>query len=541
MTLLGWCPGGRPVDVMLNLYPGTGTVRLFVGAGKPIPEWGGPVLGPLGTTVVPHLSFKTWDLGPVVKLVDGIPDGQLLILTYAHEPEQGTAAGDPTPEVFHARWAELVAALADHPKRDRLLLVPVYTRYWWQANRGDRRWLVTAPVDAHGWDIYNNGTGYRSPDDLLAIPRQVALDTGLPYLVAELGATVVGANVTGRSAWMRSMVDAAKADGALTVAWFHKDDWDLTTGLDAQQTWQTLITREAPVTTAPRNLLDVRTLLLAELGPYGLEPAEVGIVGDPNHRGGYHCGRNRTLRGDYSVVESRRDSTGLTDNASGLDLGTFSYRAPDGRIHNLASFSKWCVGQCAADAPDTADIREIIYSPDGRTVRRWDRLGKRTSGDSSHRTHTHFSFFRDSTKAGRDQTPLFRRYLASIGLIDQEDDMPTIEEIQTAVERGIHTALTKAAARPDPYGRQVGDAIAKLLAPVYAGQRALGEAIAREAANPDEVRALLAELPRPEPVDVDELAQAVADRVPEGTGPVSRAELVAAIREVLAGLAVPAS
>ncbi|MEK8110074.1 hypothetical protein NKG94_48450 [Micromonospora sp. M12] len=67
------------------------------------------------------------------------------------------------------------------------------------------------------------------------------------------------------------------------------------------------------------------------------------------------------------------------------------------------------------------DIREIIYSANGTTVKRWDRLGERTSGDSSHRWHTHFSFFRDAIKAGRDQRPLFRRYLGTIGLL--EDDM----------------------------------------------------------------------------------------------------------------------
>ncbi|TDC42099.1 hypothetical protein [Micromonospora sp. KC213] len=170
------------------------------------------------------------------------------------------------------------------------------------------------------------------------------------------------------------------------------------------------------MTSAPDNLLAVRRLLLGGLGPHGLASAEVGIVGDPAHRGGYHCGSDRVVTGDYSVVESPRDSTGLTLHASALDVGTFSVRA-GGRTHNLMSFSTWCVAQCAADTPDSRDIREIIYSPDGRVVRRWDRLGRRSTGDSSHLWHTHFSFFRDSTKAGRDQTPLFRRYLTTIGLL----------------------------------------------------------------------------------------------------------------------------
>ncbi|MFC0504211.1 hypothetical protein [Micromonospora costi] len=180
------------------------------------------------------------------------------------------------------------------------------------------------------------------------------------------------------------------------------------------------------MTRAPANLLAVRSLLLTHLNPAAanrsadLEPAEVGIVGDPAHRGGYHCGSNRVVTNDYSVVESPRDRAGLTLDAAGLDVGQFEVRV-DGRTHNLQTFSTWCVGQCAANAADTRDIREIIYSPDGRTVRRWDRLGRRKSGDNSHLWHTHFSFFRDAIKAGRDQTPLFRRYLTTIGLLEGPD------------------------------------------------------------------------------------------------------------------------
>ncbi|MFC0099603.1 hypothetical protein ACFFKH_19040 [Micromonospora marina] len=192
------------------------------------------------------------------------------------------------------------------------------------------------------------------------------------------------------------------------------------------------------MTSAPANLLAVRNLLLTYLNvdknavrAADLEPAEVGIVGDVNHRGGYHCGSDRVVRNDYSVVESSRDRSGLTLYASALDVGMFSVRSGGG-THNLRTFSTWMVAQCAANAADTRDIREIIYSPDGRTVRRWDRLGRRTSGDSSHLFHTHFSFFRDSTKAGRDQTPLFRRYLTAIGMIaavKPEDDMEQTDKL----------------------------------------------------------------------------------------------------------------
>ncbi|MGC5308805.1 hypothetical protein [Micromonospora zamorensis] len=181
------------------------------------------------------------------------------------------------------------------------------------------------------------------------------------------------------------------------------------------------------MTRAPANLLALRTLLLTHLdnapGPDDLDPAEVGIVGDPAHRGGYHCGSDRVVTNDYSVVESPRDRAGLTLDAAALDVGQFEVRS-GGRTHTLASFSAWCVAQCAANAVDARDIREIIYSLDGSTVKRWDRLGKRSSGDSSHRWHTHFSFFRDAIKAGRDQRPLFRRYLSSIGLLEDDDMTP---------------------------------------------------------------------------------------------------------------------
>ncbi|MGC4864403.1 hypothetical protein ACLQ3B_03085 [Micromonospora sp. DT53] len=181
------------------------------------------------------------------------------------------------------------------------------------------------------------------------------------------------------------------------------------------------------MTRAPANLLAVRSLLLTHLdnapGPDDLDPGEVGIVGDSAHLGGYHCGSDRVVPNDYSVVESPRDRAGLTLDAAALDVGQFDVRS-GGRTNTLASFSVWCVAQCAANAADTRDIREIIYSPDGSTVKRWDRLGKRTSGDSSHRWHTHFSFFRDATKAGRDQRPLFRRYLSSIGLLEDDDMTP---------------------------------------------------------------------------------------------------------------------
>lgn len=174
------------------------------------------------------------------------------------------------------------------------------------------------------------------------------------------------------------------------------------------------------MTTAPAPLKEARQILLDKLDMHpgvefapDLDPKEVGIVGDSSHVGGYHCGTDRCSVTDYSVRESPRDRAGFDLDASALDVGEFAYRAPDGRTWTLPDFSVWLVMQCRANTPDTRDIREVIYSPDGKVVRRWDRLGIRNSGDSSHLKHTHISFFRDSN--GRTAPALARRFTTMIG------------------------------------------------------------------------------------------------------------------------------
>lgn len=159
------------------------------------------------------------------------------------------------------------------------------------------------------------------------------------------------------------------------------------------------------MTRAPGALTKARAYLI---NSYGVAPEKVGIVGGPHHAGGYHCGADRTVANDYSVVESSRDRKGLTDAAAALDIGTFSKKVGS-RTLNLRSLSVWLVAQCKAGTADTRDIREVIYTDDGKTVKRWDRLGIRNTGDDSHLWHTHISYFRDSES--RDKTALFKRYL----------------------------------------------------------------------------------------------------------------------------------
>jgi len=160
---------------------------------------------------------------------------------------------------------------------------------------------------------------------------------------------------------------------------------------------------------APATIRAVRAYLLPRTG---LSPAALGIVGDLAHarRASYHNGYDRivsagrTRATDYSI-RTDRDWRGKTDAAAALDIGNFP---------RLRSLSVWLVQQARANKPYTSDIRELIYSPDGRTVLRWDRergfrsLPRQGEADSSHLWHTHISWYRDSEPRGK--VGLFRAY-----------------------------------------------------------------------------------------------------------------------------------
>ena len=136
-----------------------------------------------------------------------------------------------------------------------------------------------------------------------------------------------------------------------------------------------------------------------------------GIVGDASHVAtgtSYHLGKSALALDAYSR-QTTRDKAGLSEAASALDLGQTN------KVE-LRKFSSWLVAQGQANAPGTSDIREIIYSPDGIEVHRWDRergyaSGTMTGpgqGDDSHLWHTHISFYRDSEF--RDKLILFTPY-----------------------------------------------------------------------------------------------------------------------------------
>src|SRR5947207_7795096 len=196
------------------------------------------------------------------------------------------------------------------------------------------------------------------------------------------------------------------------------------------------------MTYSPQSLLDLRAYLQPRTG---LAPIALGIQHYSPDSGGYHEGWDLLRQGygydDYSVCESTRDAH-ATDAASAIDIGDFTAGGTTAGGTTLRALTLWLVDQCAAAAPDTQDIREIIYTPDGAVVRRWDRQGVRSSGDDSHLYHTHISYFRDSE--GRDKVGLFRRFFEGDTDMDTEQArmLYNLDRLNTALLLG-HDTVTQ--------------------------------------------------------------------------------------------------
>jgi hypothetical protein len=110
-----------------------------------------------------------------------------------------------------------------------------------------------------------------------------------------------------------------------------------------------------------------------------------GIIGDQNHHGGYHRGRDYVAPGDYSA-QYPADLAGDGQAASGLDI-SWSQAGP-----------QFDVSQRLLDAvgdPRIAPLRSFFGSTDGVTVCGFDFAeGVPATSDDSHLWHIHLSIHR---------------------------------------------------------------------------------------------------------------------------------------------------
>lgn len=201
---------------------------------------------------------------------------------------------------------------------------------------------------------------------------------------------------------------------------------------------------------APQKLLDLRAYLKIHTGI--TDNNALGIVSTDNDESYHHGADQRQDKDDYSFDESPRDWNHTTDAASALDIGNFS---------RLRELSIWLVDECKAGVSDTLDIREIIYSPDGKVVKRWDRLGIRSSGDSSHLTHTHVSWHRDAEL--KDKISPFARFFEGEDMETEWSkanplgvDPDGFKRSPLQHERDVFAAVVQGKAPLDGHGNPVG-------------------------------------------------------------------------------------
>jgi len=378
--------------------------------------------------------------------------------------QEGTAhqvdvESDPVPDLAAVReYIQYVAAILRRP-------IALYTGdWWWTARPG---WSVS-DLAPHLWAAPNAGYPGRYPGD--QSPHWRAGYGGWDNL-----------------AIMQYAVEPLTfPDGSRGTIKVSKS------AIRDPAVWRDLTTGGPRMTVSPESLRAVRTLYMDCLAKAGfvIDPRSVGISrSEPGTS--YHIGKGYLTAGAYSVSESSRDRNGLSDASSAVDFGWFSFTW-QGRTHNLRTFSAWLVQQCQAGTADSLDIREVIYSLDGKTVKRWDRLGIRSTGDSSHETHTHVSWFRDSEFHNR--VAIIRRYFTEIGVLEGE---VSEAEVTSALNKffagGEHTDGTPtsrigrdawAQGIPNPFRPGVPRTFAySLLADVAAAIKANNEATAAVLAN----------------------------------------------------------
>lgn len=256
-----------------------------------------------------------------------------------------------------------------------------------------------------------------------------------------------------------------------------------------------------------------------------LSNSALGIVRDEWDTS-YHVGKRWLEAGSYSQNESPRDAH-PTEASAAIDIGYFKVKGSNGKTYTLYDYNRWLVAECERGAPDTRDIREVIYSLDGKTVKRWDRLKIRSGGDKSHTGHTHKSHFRDAEH--KDHSAVTRRWFRDV--VFKEDDMNAAEMTAWAKSEDGANALGAAVMAAElgrgDSRRTAGTIIAETrsgvlaLVTAVAGIDQVDETALAAALVPGLAAAVLAGLPEDGTLTIAEVEQAVRNVLLTGAAPLA--------------------
>lgn len=161
------------------------------------------------------------------------------------------------------------------------------------------------------------------------------------------------------------------------------------------------------MSTRPQSLIDVGQLVKSNF-----PTAAISIRAARSARG-FHAGRAEIFgpagqgARDYSV-KAARNSAGLTDASSAIDISRISYKGADSPLRQLTAS---LVAQSAA-GQDGAQLFEVIGPDATGAANYWGVLTgwqpRPAWADGSHRWHVHVSYYRDTEFS--DRTAPFRRF-----------------------------------------------------------------------------------------------------------------------------------
>jgi hypothetical protein len=239
---------------MLNKFPGTKWITLFIPPGGALPSWTTGMLSLIPRDATLSISIKDWPSN-VAGWLAARPVSWVtpFYFTLDHEPEQQDS-GDPTPTEFQAEWRELGESLRGHERRAEIRLTPTYTEYY--AVRNETTWLRDfgvvsgyQDVDAVAFDIYDTGySSYRTTEEAYAFMLRHARTVGKPCFVRERGIERKGADASGPNAGtvcaanMRAQAQyLADQPNVVGWSWFYRGGQILDTRLPEKQALTDLI------------------------------------------------------------------------------------------------------------------------------------------------------------------------------------------------------------------------------------------------------------------------------------------------------------
>ena len=194
--------------------PGAAFGRAFAGPGDGLLDWKSPaVTGLTSRGITAWVSAK--DRAPAAayrRQFDGIPAGTELWITHHHEP----IADGTDPHAYDDEYRLIRQVADDHPNRARIRIMSILEAYAARFKRLDwAAYLAVEHVDAIAFDCYwREDMDYEAPESLIGMPALVAAEYGMPWHIAELGAST---SCEGRDRWYPEVVDAAALQGCQSI------------------------------------------------------------------------------------------------------------------------------------------------------------------------------------------------------------------------------------------------------------------------------------------------------------------------------------